>query len=70
MFPWQPDQGQHVTLLHWVSVLPYANEACARLQTLALVRICIISTFAGGKIGHERERRGRNYFGFKRSKIN
>lgn len=43
-----PDQGQHVTPFHWLSVLPYANEAGASLQTLALASICIISTFFGG----------------------
>lgn len=48
--PWQPDLGQHVTLFFWASVLPYANEACANLQTLALVSLCILSAF-----GHERE---------------
>lgn len=69
MFPWQPDQGQDVTLFHWLNLLPYANEACASLQTLALVCICIISTFAGRKVGHVRERRGRKKeFGFEKKK--
>lgn len=62
-----PDQGQHVTPFHWLSVLPYANEAGASLQTLALASICIISTFwrgGRGEVGHERtserEREGGN----------
>ena len=59
VFPWQPDQGQDVILFHRLSLLPYANEACASLQTLALVCICIISTFAFGEVGQEGERRGR-----------
>lgn len=49
VFPWQPDQGQHVTLFYWASVLPYANEACASLQTLALVSLCLLSSSADGK---------------------
>lgn len=56
-------------LFHWLSVLPYANKACASLQTLALVGICIISTFAGGKVGRERERkreRGLKEFGIEK----
>ena len=59
VFPWQPDWGQHVTLFHSLSVLPYANEAGASLQTLALMSIYIISTFAGGKKGQRRDRKQR-----------
>lgn len=70
VFPWQPDQGQHVTLFHWLSVLPYANEACASLQTLALVNICIKSTFACGKVGRERVREWKEWKNFLAMKSN